>query len=156
MLTDRRLMRSRSYLQSNRQSASAHAVAIHYDNALRDIGLRQGLQDFTHARDYIGLAPVTVAEQDEAWIGDLGEREQARIVKIGRDHRPTFLFRAGHDVSVGRPVKTQLGDMDGIVSLIPEPCRQCRRKRHVDKKAHASARCAEFNGLVLGEERRVT
>ena len=44
--------------------------------------------------------------------------------------------------------------MDGIVSLIPEPCRQCRRKRHVDKKAHASARCAEFNGLVLGEERQ--
>jgi hypothetical protein len=52
------------------------------------IGRRHGAQDITHARDYIGLAPVTVAKQDQARFGGPSEREQARIVKIGRHNCP--------------------------------------------------------------------
>src|SRR5712692_5524856 len=89
----------------NRYPASTYPVPIHDDDALRNIGRCQCPQDVAHARGYIGLAPVTVAEQDKARVGDACEREEARIVEIGGDDRPRLLFRTGHDVDVGGVVE---------------------------------------------------
>ena len=116
---------------------------------------RQRLQNLAHARDHVGIAPVAVAEQDQAWVARLRQREQTRVVDIGGDDGPPLLLRASQDFDVGRTIEAQFGGMNGVVPLTPEPCRQHRRKRHVDQELHGSTRRCKLDRLVLGEEGRV-
>ena len=76
-------------------------IPIHHNNALGKIGRPQRLQNLAHACDDCGIAPVAVAEQDQAWVGRLRKRQQPRIVEIGGDDRPAFLFRTPKDFEVG-------------------------------------------------------
>jgi hypothetical protein len=42
--------------------------------------------------------------------------------------------------------------MNSIIALLSQPCRQIRRKRHVDEEFHASARRRKLDGFVVREE----
>ena len=117
---------AQSCLLAYRQPTPAHAIPIHHNNALRKIGRPQRLQNLAHACDDFGIAPVAVAEQDQAWVRRLRKRQQPRIVEIGSDDRPAFLFCAPKDFEIGGAAEAQIGGMDRIVALVPEPCRQLR------------------------------
>lgn len=109
----------------------------------------------SHSRDDLIIAPVSIPEQDQAWVIGTSKRKQTRVVQVGRNNRSTFLLRTRNDFGIRGPSKANVGSVNRVVRLIPEPCLQRRRKRHVDKKFHASARRSELNSLVFGQECRV-
>src|SRR5205807_2304470 len=88
------------------QSASTDTVSIHHDNAARYFDLRQNSQDCLHSGDDIGVAPIAVAEEDQARFGGPSQGEQAWKVKIDSDNRSTILFRASNNVGVRRAAKS--------------------------------------------------
>ena len=98
-------------MPDNRQPASTHAIPVHHENASGEIVRRQRLQNLAHARDHVGIAPVAVAEQDQAWVARLRQREQARIVEISGDDGPPLLLRASQDFDVGLAIEAQFGGM---------------------------------------------
>ncbi len=73
---------SLSKLSADRQPASPHAIPIHDDDALSDIRFGQRGKNLAQARDDVVLAPIAVAEQDQARLAGPSDREQARIVEI--------------------------------------------------------------------------
>jgi hypothetical protein len=116
----------------NRQPSSAHAIPIHDDNTLHDIDLAQDMQDFTQASDYVYLAPIAIPKQNEARLSGSSERKQSRIVEISGHDCPPLVSGARHNLCVWGALEPQLDSMDGVMPLLPKPCRQGRRKRHVN------------------------
>lgn len=64
-------------------------------------------------------------------------------VGIDRNQDPVVIDRPLQNCSITRVV-TQLGSLDGVVPLIPQPLRQARARAAVDEKAHPSA---DFDGV---------
>ena len=120
----------------NRQTASAYAEMIHDNDALGNVRFSQCGKNFAHTRDYGGFAPVAIAKQNQARLGGLSEREQARVVEINGDDGSRLLLRPGHDRDIGCTRKPQVGGMHGIMPMVGEPRRQRRRQRHVDQESH--------------------
>jgi hypothetical protein len=100
---------------TDRKPASPQSIPVHYDDALGDFRLRQRGKNLAHARNHVGLAPIAVAEQDQARLGSASEREQVRIVEVRRDNRSCLQLCPGHDLGVSRAVKSEVGGMRRIV-----------------------------------------
>ena len=143
----------RDKLRFEGQSSSAYAMPLDHDNALLDILGGEGGQYLGRPLNDLGFAPVAVAEKNHAWLCRAGHRQELWIVQVCCDDRPSFLFGAGNDFRIGRAMKPELGGMNGIMSLLSEPCRKNRRQRHVDQEFH-SAGAAGASATVSSSARK--
>src|SRR5215469_16802649 len=89
------------------QTPPANAVTIDNQNALRDVGVAEGSEDFAHPEDHVSFAPITAAEKDHTRLHCSRKREQPRVIQIGRDYCPAILNGSCEDLRIRGSLETQ-------------------------------------------------
>ncbi len=101
-----------------------YAATIHREDTPRDFTLGKIIENFSQARDHLGLAPIAAAKKDEAGAGCIRESEQTRIIEIGGNHCPRLFDRSCQDFGILGSAEAQIGCVDRIMSFVAKPPRQ--------------------------------
>jgi hypothetical protein len=90
-------------------------------------------------------APVRghVGKANETPVRAFVRENQDAEVGIDRNQDPVVIDRPLQDCNISRVV-TELGGLDGVVPLIPQPTRKARASAAVDEESHPSA---DFDGV---------
>jgi hypothetical protein len=84
---------------------SPHPIPIHDNDAVGNVFFGQLGENVARSRAHFAFAPIAIAEQNQTWLVDACDCEQARIVEISGDDRSCLVLRVDYDLAVGGTVK---------------------------------------------------
>lgn len=97
-------------------------------------------QDGREPRDDRGCARIAQPEDDHAGVSCPRDGGNLAEIEVERQDDPALDPRLREDLAVGKPMKTLVAEVEGVVALLPQPARDRELDSHVREETHGSLR----------------